>query len=137
LYCKCQILRLIVTGSDHDFKEYARRCITDVNKSWMADNSTQCNTSSAQTDTWLAPLIQMGPFKIMDDEHVTEQLFKTAETSDKLVLASGYFNLTSKYLNVIMKQSKAEYDILTASPEVRVREEYCVFYHIYNIYIGL
>ncbi|XP_052240439.1 CDP-diacylglycerol--glycerol-3-phosphate 3-phosphatidyltransferase, mitochondrial-like isoform X2 [Dreissena polymorpha] len=105
-----------------EFKHFAHQCITSVNKTWntRTDSSSFCDQSSIERtgyDTWLFPLIQMGPFQIGDDEFVTEQLFRKAQSSDKLVLASGYFNLTRNYLDVILKESSGNFDILTASPE--------------------
>lgn len=74
--------------------------------------------NSSTFDTWLFPLLQMGPFGVKDDEIVTERLLRDAEESDRILLASGYFNLTSRYMNVVISESKAGFEILTAAPEV-------------------
>ncbi|WAQ95607.1 PGPS1-like protein, partial [Mya arenaria] len=106
------------TDNGHAYKEFARKCVTDVNKYWtLSPDNNGCDNSSSDCDTCLTPLIQMGPFKIHDDEYVTEQLFRKAEADDKIVLASGYFNLTSQYLDTVLNESKAEFEIVTASPE--------------------
>ena len=60
----------------------------------------------------------MGPFGIFDDEHVTKELLCRAEENDKIYLASGYFNLTEDYMAEILNESKAQYEILTAAPQV-------------------
>ena len=75
---------------------------------------------SAQSDTVIFPLIQMGPFEIRFDEEATQRLFASLNKESKLLLASGYFNLIEKYLTTILTQSKGEYQILTAAPEVNV-----------------
>ena len=60
----------------------------------------------------------MGPFGICDDEHVTKTLLCKAEESDRIFLASGYFNLTEEYIKEILHESRAQFHILTASPLV-------------------
>ena len=62
----------------------------------------------------------MGPFGIhvYDDEYVTKELLCRAEENDKIYLASGYFNLTEDYMAEILNESKAQYEILTAAPQV-------------------
>ena len=68
-------------------------------------------------DTWVVPLVQMFPFGIRQDEIVTSKLLSCAPQASKLFLASGYFNLTRKYRNIILK-SPAKCEILTAHPTV-------------------
>ena len=68
-------------------------------------------------DTWVVPLVQMFPFGIRQDEVVTSKLLSHAPQASKLFLASGYFNLTRKYRNIILK-SPAKCEILTAHPTV-------------------
>jgi CDP-diacylglycerol--glycerol-3-phosphate 3-phosphatidyltransferase len=60
----------------------------------------------------------MGPFGIVDDEVATKAIFRTAEKGEEILLASGYFNLTDYYIQVILQESQAKYNILMASPEV-------------------
>lgn len=87
-------------------------------KNYIKSHSRETN-DIVKIDTWLFPLIQMGPFGICDDEHVTKKLLCQAEENDKIFLASGYFNLTEEYMANILNESKAQYKILTASPQVR------------------
>ncbi|KAL4239796.1 CDP-diacylglycerol--glycerol-3-phosphate 3-phosphatidyltransferase [Mactra antiquata] len=100
------------------FKNFAETTVSNLNKFWKdSQHKTHISENSSDIDTWLYPLIQMGPFNIKDDEKVMEKLLKTSEHSDRMYLASGYFNLTSQYVNFIVDDSNAEFDILTASPE--------------------
>ena len=75
-------------------------------------------TTVEEADTWIYPLVQMGPFGIEQDYVVTETLFQNAPEKSHIKLASGYFNLTEKYIETILNQSLASFNILTASPEV-------------------
>ena len=68
-------------------------------------------------DTWVVPLVQMFPFGIRQDEFVTRELLSSACQACKLFLASGYFNLTRKYMDIMLKSS-AKCEILTAHPTV-------------------
>ena len=70
-------------------------------------------------DTWVFPLIQMGPFSIKQDEEMTTALFSKLPTGSVVNLASGYFNLTEHYMNTIVQNSQAQYEILTAAPKVK------------------
>lgn len=76
------------------------------------------NSEQSEIDTWIYPLIQMGPFGIVDDEVAMKSIFRTAEKGEEIFLASGYFNLTDHYLQVILQESQSKYNILMASPEV-------------------
>ena len=88
------------------------------------------DASDCEIDTWIFPLIQMGPFGIYDDEHVTKTLLCKAEESDRIFLASGYFNLTEEYIKEILHESRAQFHILTASPLVS-------FSHLFKDLSGL
>ncbi|XP_035695175.1 CDP-diacylglycerol--glycerol-3-phosphate 3-phosphatidyltransferase, mitochondrial-like [Branchiostoma floridae] len=68
-------------------------------------------------DTWICPLVQMGPLGVWHDEMVTRRLLRTAPKESELLLASGYFNLTEDYMNVML-QADADFNILMASPQV-------------------
>ena len=74
-------------------------------------------TAKGDFDTWIVPLVQMFPFGIRQDEFVTSELLKSASDGSVMCLASGYFNLTRKYIDVILKSS-AKCEILTAHPTV-------------------
>ena len=73
--------------------------------------------SNQQFDTWIVPLVQMFPFGIRQDEYMTSELLRSASQGSMLFLASGYFNLTRKYIDILLKSS-AKCEILTAHPTV-------------------
>lgn len=79
---------------------------------------SEADCDQGEIDTWIYPLLQMGPFGIVDDEVATKAIFRTAEKGEEILLASGYFNLTDYYIQVILQESQAKYNILMASPEV-------------------
>jgi CDP-diacylglycerol--glycerol-3-phosphate 3-phosphatidyltransferase len=74
--------------------------------------------STGVIDTWIYPMVQMGPFGISQDDTITQQLFHKAPERSHIKLASGYFNLTSHYMASMLNDSAASFNILTASPEV-------------------
>ena len=97
-----------------------------LNSFWKESRATtQISSNDSDVDTWLFPLIQMGPFKIKDDEIVTERLLINSDICDRILLASGYFNLTSSYVDLVINKSKAIFNILTASPEVSLLQIHC------------
>ncbi|XP_032236987.1 CDP-diacylglycerol--glycerol-3-phosphate 3-phosphatidyltransferase, mitochondrial isoform X2 [Nematostella vectensis] len=65
--------------------------------------------------TWVVPLLQMYPYSIRQDEYVTSELLGSLPEDSKLLLASGYFNLTKKYIDLLL-HSAASCHILTAHP---------------------
>ena len=77
----------------------------------IKNNDTIC-------DTWVFPLLQMGPFGIDREEQATLQLFRKASRHDEILLASGYFNLTEQYMDAISRHSSAKFHLLSAAPEV-------------------
>ena len=60
----------------------------------------------------------MGPLGIHVDSTATEALIESAPLDAQICLASGYFNLTQNYMDVILDKSKADFQILMASPKV-------------------
>lgn len=68
-------------------------------------------------DMWIIPLVQMYPLGIRQDELVTSELLQSAPQGSKLHLATGYFNLTGDYIDIILNSS-AHFRILTAHPSV-------------------
>ena len=83
-------------------------------------NTAQTDTrseSDSKADTFVYPLIQMGPYDIHQDEEVTIRLLSMSNEQDRLYLASGYFNLPHQYSSAIMK-SKGRCSVLAASPQV-------------------
>uniref|UniRef100_A0A0B7A5S7 CDP-diacylglycerol--glycerol-3-phosphate 3-phosphatidyltransferase n=1 Tax=Arion vulgaris TaxID=1028688 RepID=A0A0B7A5S7_9EUPU len=68
-------------------------------------------------DTVIYPLVQMGPFGVIHDEQALQCLLRVSNHHDRILLASGYFNLTDYYMSVILNQSLAKFSILMASPQ--------------------
>lgn len=97
----------------------------DESRSSDRTHSEDNEDSSSGYDTLVYPLIQMGPFGITHDENITLKLFRSASQGDEILLASGYFNLTNHYMNVILQESYAKYGILMASPEVHHQFNVC------------
>ncbi|XP_060079688.1 CDP-diacylglycerol--glycerol-3-phosphate 3-phosphatidyltransferase, mitochondrial-like [Ylistrum balloti] len=95
------------------YKKEARQRILDIVKNQMSDGQL----AGEGVDTWVYPLVQMGPLGIQDDEQVMKHMFRKAKKDEKLLLASGYFNLTEEYMQIILQETDAEFDILMSSPE--------------------
>lgn len=72
----------------------------------------------ASADTWVFPLLQMAPLGITQDQDVTERLLAHAPARSTLRLATGYFNLTERYSNIILNNQSSRFDLLVASPKV-------------------
>jgi len=78
------------------------------------ENTDEGNLSE---DTWVFPLIQMGPLGINYDNEGTSTIFEQALPGSVIKLATGYFNLTSDYIEKIIKKSRCDYEILMAHPK--------------------
>lgn len=66
----------------------------------------------------------MGEFNINQDEQATCNIFSSAPEGSFFRLATGYFNLTEKYANILLRDCKASISLLMAHPNVNI---------IYNI----
>lgn len=92
---------------------------SDVNEKDLDVIGLRSSVAEGQkVDTLIYPLVQMGPFGIRHDEIVTKALFEKAPSNTAILLASGYFNLTTHYMQSIVSSCKAHFDILTAAPQV-------------------
>ena len=87
-------------------------------RTFTTDTAQSVESESSDIDTWIYPLVQMGPFGITTDDSIMQALFRNSVSGSKIFLASGYFNLTDHYMDVILEESKANYELLMASPEV-------------------
>lgn len=67
-------------------------------------------------DTWIYPLVQMGQLGIYQDSLATTRILSEAQKHSTLCVATGYFNLTSEYMNTLIHASKANCEILMAHP---------------------
>ena len=95
------------------FKQTAKLVVKDFIQKWTQKNKSDFYPSKG--DTLLFPLLQMAPLGITQDEEVTSRIFEDAPQGSMSYLATGYFNLTSSYLNHILK-SKGRYNVLCAHP---------------------
>ncbi|PIK61702.1 putative CDP-diacylglycerol--glycerol-3-phosphate 3-phosphatidyltransferase, mitochondrial [Apostichopus japonicus] len=103
--------------------------ISRIRANPTGDNELNCNQSNRETgeilpdigrrkvDTWIYPLVQMGPLGICVDQKVTAGILENLDEGSRLHLASGYFNLTQQYKAIILR-SRAKCEILLASPQV-------------------
>ena len=70
-------------------------------------------------DTWVFPSVQMGVFRIHQDELLTLKFLSNTgkKSSSRIVFGTGYFNLSDDYMTSIMHKSKAQFDIICAHPK--------------------
>ncbi|ESN90719.1 hypothetical protein HELRODRAFT_71229 [Helobdella robusta] len=73
--------------------------------------------SHNETDTVIYPLIQMGPMNVTQDEKLTTKLLTHFPKNSRVYLASGYFNITDEYIDIIIRSSSSFFHILTAAPQ--------------------
>jgi hypothetical protein len=119
----CCILYLIIlfnfivfVGPDGG-EEY--RCAVSKRISPLIDPRNYKDTSTdTSMDTVVYPLVQMQPFNVLVDSRVTENFFRSLPLGSSIRLASGYFNLTEHHRQTLIGSSAADYEILTAAPEV-------------------
>ncbi|CAL4202519.1 unnamed protein product, partial [Meganyctiphanes norvegica] len=113
-----------------DYKKYCDAAQTAISILWdeeceksrwrlhaLPDNNSFNDSTEKQLDTLIFPTLQMNSFGIKTDSVVTTKLLHTSEEDSLIKLASGYFNLTEDYMNCILHNSKARYDILLAHPK--------------------
>ncbi|KAG8190072.1 hypothetical protein JTE90_023044 [Oedothorax gibbosus] len=108
-------------GDYTDFISRARQslqCLIQPKQHFITSTSEEISDSASEGDTFVYPLLQMYTFGIRQDEQAVEKFLRLAEPDSKIKLASGYFNLTNHYMNIILKSSKALYSLLVASPKV-------------------
>ncbi|XP_035218716.1 CDP-diacylglycerol--glycerol-3-phosphate 3-phosphatidyltransferase, mitochondrial-like [Stegodyphus dumicola] len=111
--------------SEGNFKEfvtkahnYLKKFILPTKPNAWHNSVKNCTFDSEKKDTFIYPLLQMYTFGIRQDEQAVEKFLRFAEPHSCIKLASGYFNLTNHYMNVILKSSSALYSLLVASPKV-------------------
>lgn len=78
----------------------------------------------------------MGQLAIEQDSLVTERILAEAPEGTKLFIATGYFNLTRKYVKTIVNESIGNCNILMAHPDVSKMEELnlCISFKNSNIF---
>uniref|UniRef100_A0A131Z4L7 CDP-diacylglycerol--glycerol-3-phosphate 3-phosphatidyltransferase n=1 Tax=Rhipicephalus appendiculatus TaxID=34631 RepID=A0A131Z4L7_RHIAP len=103
--------------SHQEFVSAANRRLSELVKpNW--ETPPQPSPQGGSTDTWVFPLLQMAPLGITQDQEVTERLLAHAPARSTLRLATGYFNLTERYSNIILNNQSSRFDLLVASPKV-------------------
>ncbi|CAI4222607.1 unnamed protein product [Auanema sp. JU1783] len=75
------------------------------------------DSKSSNSDTMVYPLLQMGPYGINQEKDFLEALFSLKEKNLNLIMASGYFNTTKEYEELIFEKGTYDLDIITAAPE--------------------
>ena len=108
-------------------QEFSNKSISSRNlpqKVLSIHSSDSPSRSSSQSDTWIFPLVQMGPFHISYDDQATSKVFQDTEPGSRIKLATGYFNLTGEYIEKIIRKSPSNYEILMAHPTVKYSNNY-------------
>jgi len=59
----------------------------------------------------------MGQLGIQQDSMVTEKILAESPPNSKLRIATGYFNLTSQYMDTLIHDCEANCEILMAHPQ--------------------
>lgn len=114
-----------ISGEHKDFKEAAGKTVSKYIKSVTDDQADRQTKKKIKFDTYVYPLLQMALFGVHTEEMFVKQLFRSASDGVKISLATGYFNLTKQYQNIIVLESLANFNLLIASPQVLVQH---VFY---------
>ena len=102
-------------SAHHDFATEARDRIRSHFKSV---GSKQTETLNEEKDTWIFPFIEMGQLGIHHDSLATKNLLSSTLDGSKMTLATGYFNLTDTYMDVLTNNCLAKCSILMAHPNV-------------------
>lgn len=111
-----------ISGDHKDFKEAAGKTVSKYIKSVTDDQADRQTKKKIKFDTYVYPLLQMALFGVHTEEMFVKQLFRSAsdDSGPKISLATGYFNLTKQYQNIIVLESLANFNLLIASPQVLV-----------------
>ncbi|ODM92515.1 CDP-diacylglycerol--glycerol-3-phosphate 3-phosphatidyltransferase, mitochondrial [Orchesella cincta] len=114
-------------GNQEEFVKQAKGSIVAFYEEWKQSNPkrllaflqqpSKVESSSIKDDTWIFPMIQMGALDVFMDHEATCEVFRKAPFNSTVKLATGYFNLTSEYINTIVGDSTASYEILMAHPK--------------------
>ncbi|KAG0151993.1 hypothetical protein CROQUDRAFT_71298 [Cronartium quercuum f. sp. fusiforme G11] len=131
--------RLSISWSDHnliqapdhsksaslEFKAAGHRMYQALTTKWQAHTVMSQETRSDEHDTYILPVIQMGPFDIYQETqlvvprliHLGSTLASSYQKSDtRLDWTSGYFSLLREYKRSLL-QSNLNVQMIAASPE--------------------
>lgn len=106
-------------GYKHDFTSKARSNIVEFfNETMTTQREAIENQLNNGADTWIFPLVEMGQIGIHHDSVVTKKLLQSPLNGSELKLATGYFNLTQDYMDILTSQCLAQCSLLMAHPNV-------------------
>lgn len=101
----------------HAFIQDGRAKIDLVQKRHSSNCELELNE---EVETLIVPLLQMSTYCIDEERRFINHVFSTSPSNSIVKLASGYFNLTFEYIDVLLKnQSRySSVDVLVASEGV-------------------
>lgn len=99
------------------FIQDAQYRIKQVQNRHATENDLNLND---EADTLLIPLLQLPTYKINEERQFMNHLLSNVPSNSIMKVASGYFNLTSEYIDVLLKnRSKFKsIDVMVASEKV-------------------
>lgn len=83
---------------------------------YQHQNKIDCQTNA---DTWVYPVLQMGSFNVNQEHDIMKTFLESCKADDQIYVSTAYFNPLENYVDIMTDQSKSEYHLLTASPQVR------------------
>lgn len=98
-----------------DFASEAKKRLQEFFHSAFEDQS-RSQIGSEDVDTWIFPTLEMGQLNIHHDSLVTRRILASAEKGSVLNIATGYFNLTQKYMDTLVNECEADCSIVMAHP---------------------
>lgn len=98
----------------------ARQRMNNLNAKYSVNVEECINQQQNSCPTFALPIIQMNCLGIRDDFTYTSKLMSSCPPGSSLRLASGYFNLTNEYIDILLNQSakKVNCNVLMASEPV-------------------
>ena len=109
-------------GTRHEFKASLVKSLEPFLQSDTPSTPPQDGVRSvgeSSSDTVIYPLLQLGRYGVRHDEAATKHVLSACSEGWRIQLASGYFNLTDCYSELLLK-SLSSADILLASPQVNL-----------------
>lgn len=98
----------------------ARQRMDKINAKYSVNVRDYIDQHKSTSPTFALPIIQMNCFGIRDDLTYTSKLMSSCPPGTSLRLASGYFNLTNEYMDILLNQSAKQVNcnVLMASEPV-------------------
>lgn len=122
-------------GYKHDFTSKAKTRIVELFNEVMEEQKLAIERQVEEgADTWIFPLVEMGQIGIHHDSVVTRKLLQSSVEGSEFKLATGYFNLTQDYMDILTSQCVAQCSLLMAHPNVSILFYNFVYIrHVYGI----